>query len=193
MTCAGDLDGSRPLPVGVHMVVEDVTYLSRPGTFRVEFDIAAISGQPDALRELLLELKRHALSHIPEREREVGAAIIDYENGRSRIVRFTSNLIQQIKARDMVIAGLGPYSTPNPRDVKRIIPIHTHPNQANPRVTMRWTFPGPLDFAALRLLEADWKRVHGKKIEVYGIVLPTGPNLDQVLYRFEGTGITGGE
>ncbi len=169
-------DGSKPIPQNVRITA---TVKSVDETAVVSFDTASIAAQSKKMRKLLKEVKEQSLASKAGREREFGSLIVDYDDGTSRVVNFTSGNLGSISGMDMDKAYDNSKIFLQPDKISRITHVHTHPSLANTVVT-----PSLTDYKYMQALKNQAQQSEKKTVEVEALVLPNCKYCDDLFFRY---------
>ncbi len=150
------------------------------------------------MRTLLNDLKNRSRSEQGGRFREYGAVIVEYADGSTQVMKFTSNEKHHILGEDMSLAiNEGRHRSGSFfKKIKRIVHIHTHPDLGLDSPEVVRTGRGrkalspspPEDYSVMKQLENSLVRLQESKIEVQGIVLPHCITCDDLMILYDSTG-----
>jgi hypothetical protein len=175
-----DVDGSVPFPLNS---LVNVNGELSGRIFKMTFKPGSIHAQSESLRTLFRDMKSRSLSNSPQHEREFGAMVIEFEGGQTKVVKFTSNLIDAILARDQQREYDSVVDSSNVALVRRIIHIQTHPNPSNPRIDLNYIGPSPGDYDSLASLQEQIGKL-SKSIRLEGVVLPHCRYCDDLFFYY---------
>ncbi len=122
-----NFDGSVPIPIGLSF---KITVPSTPGSWQVTSHSIEALGK---YRGLIRKLKAFSNADAPAKEREVGALMVEYLDGTTRVIQFTSNHVGLVAGADFQKALDRSGALSNTASIKSVTHLHTHPDMENLR------------------------------------------------------------
>lgn len=182
------LDGSITVPPNLRLSMA-AHYEGNTWPSQVSFDTGSIRAQKRDLRSLFRDIKTRSKADSTTIGREYGAMVVEYVDGTSQVIKFTSSHATMIRFEDTAKAWAGSGVFEEGRTVKRVIHIHTHPDPQ--RLGMNSFIPSDNDYQAMAELENKHIRHWGPEgPAVQGIVLPNCATCDDLFLGYTADGVT---
>ncbi len=167
----GKTDGSVIIPPEVRFKINFPSFPKKSAVWSHR-----ISAENAPLANLIKRMRELSFSDFPDNEREVGAVVVNYNNGTSRKVIFTSNRITDIDNEfesKMQKSDL----LSDPKSIRSVLHLHTHPLPQNFQRRTGTTGAGVMfseqDIHLYESLKLHLKNFAGRMIPFTGIVIPT--------------------
>jgi hypothetical protein len=175
-----------PIPANISLTAT-VSDPECPKQCSTKFNVGSIDRQSKDTRKLFRDLKYRATHRFPGTEVEFGAFIIEYTNGTSKVVRFTSNNRRHILGKDYSAALNKSRALIGAVPVVKITFIHTHPERGAGNTSP--ITPSAADYLALKELEGLIEWSNGTP-NLVGIVLPNSPATQDSFFLFRANGFS---
>lgn len=179
------IDGSIPIPTNISLTFT-ISEPSHTKQYETTFDVGAIDAQSKDIRKLFGDLKHRAKQHLSKGEVEFGALIVEFVNGTTRVVKFTSNERGHILPEDFNAAVNKSKVLDHSFEVSKMIFIHTHPEKLAGNTGP--ITPSANDYLFLKDVEDQINWANGIR-NMVGVVLPNAAATKNSFFLFRSDGL----
>lgn len=172
----GAIDGSEVIPHNERfgVIIEE----ENRQQYTILWKTLHINRLRNDLKGLILDLKHRSL-HNTESEREMASILVEYSDGSSKSIKFTSNEQTYVRGADAMKAvnQSNIFLTTGDIQITRVIHIHTHPDVRN---GAGFFIPNHTDFRSYSSLR-NQLRTRNPNLNFIGIVAPSCENCGDII------------